>query len=206
MSGQPQKCRFHIRSGAQACLSLPGMDRSQFSALKEISNEIARTRPVDATYALAFGSWAIGERRAHPAAGESSPFPGSASFEREMLRAIAAHPQLEIAERAGGNGAAAAITATEISELLDRALDTHGSHAYQDKGAAEVMDVDAILRRFEGLSGTQISATLVEILERRPNEAPAKGAEPLLTALVHGLDDHPDFDEILADERVGRCY
>ena len=94
----------------------------------------------------------------------------------------------------------AKVTAKECIKLIDAALKEFGRYTYFDKGAYEVMDIDAISNRLKTMTKDEILAVLTEV-------AINDRAGPFLSAIIQSLDgwDNPMADSLF-DSTLFQTY
>jgi hypothetical protein len=91
------------------------------------------------------------------------------------------------------------ITAQDCIDAIDIALIKFGTYSYYDKGAHEVMDIDAIEEQMKDMSASQIADVLADVRKH-------KHGEEFVQTMMCNLDTRDDLNDLYADERVSDLY
>ena len=96
------------------------------------------------------------------------------------------------------------ITSKEIIELVSEALQQFGSYSMNDKGADEVMDIPAIIKRLKTMS----SANIIKVLNEVWHDENDVNCGPCLSAIAYQLEswDDPGSEEIFRSEFFQEWY
>jgi hypothetical protein len=93
------------------------------------------------------------------------------------------------------------ITAKECIAKIRQAIKTFGTYSYDDKGPGEVMDMPAIIKAMEDMTGKQIADVLADIRSKYK----ANG-ERFIGEVMVDLQGRSDIEDMYEDERISDLF